>query len=151
MPATTAQIQQHADALTALLQDGCLHIYDPGVSPDTPSALTAEMSFTTGDDPLTDSRRRQALDGFAKRAMKAIVKYLAKRGTASGEQLVAMLKQNGIFPEWGDDRAYGSVFRQVRTDPTCPIYVIRADLPRRRGHGTSGGKLYGLTRQREQH
>lgn len=112
----------------------------------SPSALSVPAA------PQPPARSRVA-PSFAERAMRAIVRHLEKHpgGTASGEALVRMLKRRGIGPTSGDDRAYGVVFAPVRHDPNCPIYVIRADLPRERGHGTSGGKLYGLTRQRERH
>lgn len=37
--------------------------------------------------------------------------------------------------------AFGAAFQKLRTDHHAPI--LRSDLPRRRGHATSGGRLYG--------
>ncbi len=60
-------------------------------------------------------------------------------GPTSGEDLVEAAKLHGYVGH--DDRCFGHVFRSlVRQNK---LKVIRSDLPRKRGHGTTGGKLYG--------
>lgn len=80
---------------------------------------------------------------FAEKAKALILKHLATHGPTSGEDLTDACKAAGIVPE-NDDRAFGGVYFSL-ANQTCPrIRVLRSDLPRRRGHGTTGGKLYGL-------
>lgn len=80
---------------------------------------------------------------FGDRARAAIVAHLAAHGPCSGEVLTNICKEQGICPP-KDDRAFGGVFLSLSAGKEPRIRCIRSDLPRARGHGTSGGKLWGL-------
>ena len=67
--------------------------------------------------------------------------YLLKHGATPGEDLVDAAEKSRrpeLFAE--DARAWGSVFKTL--SQRHQIHCLRADLPRRRGRGTSGGKLW---------
>lgn len=72
-------------------------------------------------------------------AGKFIVGWLRRYGPTSGEILVRAAKEHGFRGH--DDRCYGPVFKRLLA--TGSVKVLRSDLPRERGHGTSGGRLYG--------
>jgi hypothetical protein len=59
---------------------------------------------------------------------------------ATGEDLVDLAMANGCRA--ADARAFGGVFRSLSQNKV--IRCVRSDLPRKRGHGTSGGKLWEL-------
>lgn len=77
--------------------------------------------------------------GFAARVADYMAALLTARGPMSGEDLVDAARAAGYCP--ADDRAFGAAFQRLRRDHGAP--VLRSDLPRRRGHATSGGRLYG--------
>lgn len=78
--------------------------------------------------------------GFTERAREHILATLQRLGTASGEYLTDACIGAGIKAP--DARAFGSVFASMSRAGL--IRCLRSDLPRARGHGTSGGKLWGL-------
>ena len=80
---------------------------------------------------------------FSARAQQAFIAHLqaAPLHQASGEDLVDAALAAGAVPD--DSRAFGGVFLALSRRGV--IRCLRSDLPRRRGHGTSGGKLWGLT------
>lgn len=78
--------------------------------------------------------------GFAETAKQAILAHLKAVGQASGEDLVDIAIARGAVAP--DARAFGGVFRSLRESKQ--IVCLRSDLPRKRGHGTSGGRLWGL-------
>lgn len=81
--------------------------------------------------------------GFdAEGAGKFIVGWLRRYGPTSGESLVRAAKEHGYRPH--TDKAFGPVFKRLLA--TGSVKVLRSDLPRERGHGTSGGRLYGEVR-----
>jgi hypothetical protein len=69
---------------------------------------------------------------------KFIVGYLVRFGPQSGEALVKAAKDHGYRGH--DDRCFGPIFHKLARDKA--IVCLRSDLPRERGHGTSGGKLW---------
>lgn len=75
-------------------------------------------------------------------AGKFIVGWITRYGPTSGESLVRAATEHGFRPH--DGRAFGSVFKKLLAAEK--IKVLRSDLPRERGHGTSGGRLYGVAR-----
>ena len=79
---------------------------------------------------------------FITRACEHIVAYLRAHGISSGELLVDSCKLHGIRSD--EDRHFGAVFRRLLD--AKQIACIRSDVPRARGHGSSGGKLYVLVR-----
>jgi hypothetical protein len=86
---------------------------------------------------------RKAVDdqpSFGDMARAFIVAYLATHGPTSGEILTNACKRAGIKAR--DDRAMGGVYQKLIRDRS--VVVLRSDLPRFRGHGSAGARLYGL-------
>lgn len=75
-------------------------------------------------------------------AAKFIHGWVVRHGSTSGEDLVDAAIEHGFRVH--DMRAYGGVFGALVRGGK--LMILRSDLPRRRGHGTSGGRLYGLVR-----
>lgn len=72
-------------------------------------------------------------------ARQFIVGWLRRHGPTSGEDLVTAATEHGYRAH--DGRAFGPVFKMLVKRGL--IVCLRSDLPRKRGHGTSGGRLYG--------
>lgn len=89
-------------------------------------------------------RAQRADSTFVVRAKEAILKRL-QDGPCSGEVLTELCKAQGIRPV-KDDRAFGGVFLSLSSEKNPQIRCIRSDLPRARGHGTSGGKLWAIVK-----
>lgn len=105
--------------------------------------------------PLADARdagaeagaaclqKAERVAGFdAEGCGRFIVGWVARYGPTSGESLTRAALEHGFRPH--DLRAMGSVFRKLAANHK--LKVLRSDLPRERGHGTSGGRLWGLVR-----
>jgi hypothetical protein len=90
---------------------------------------------------LAQDRAERKQPDFSERAKAHILAELERLGTASGEYLTDSCTLAGIVGA-GDGRAFGGVFGGLAR--AGRIKCLRADLPRARGHGTSGGKLWGL-------
>lgn len=73
-------------------------------------------------------------------ARKFVRGWLERHGPTSGEDLVDAMKAHGFHAH--TDKAFGSVFRRALERGL--IVCLRSDLPRRRGHSTSGGRLYAV-------
>jgi hypothetical protein len=78
---------------------------------------------------------------FSLQARQFVVQYLTDHGNSSGEDIVEAATAAGIRSH--DKRAWGSVFSRMNGKQ---IRCLRSDLPRKHGHGTSGGKLWALVR-----
>jgi len=79
--------------------------------------------------------------GFTLRARAFVIEYLTEHGPSAGEDIVEAGTAAGIKSH--DGRAWGSVFARLSGKQ---IRCLRSDLPRKKGHGTSGGKQWGLIR-----
>lgn len=81
--------------------------------------------------------------GFSTDAARAFVlHWLAEYGPTSGEDLVeAAQRTTRSDLQAHDMRAWGGVFAALSGKR---IHCLRSDLPRKRGHGTSGGKLWAV-------
>lgn len=88
-------------------------------------------------------KAQRAAPYFADKAKAAILAHLAANGPTSGEDLTDACKAAGIVPS-NDDRAFGGVFLGLSNPRNPKIQCLRSDLPRKHGHGTSGGKLWSL-------
>jgi hypothetical protein len=88
------------------------------------------------------AKAKRVSDFDADGAGKFICSWLDRHGQMSGEDLVEAAKAHGFRGH--DDRCFGGVFQRLVNHNQ--IRVIRSDLPRKRGNGTSGGKLYGRVR-----
>lgn len=79
---------------------------------------------------------------FRTKATHAMLAHLraAPLRRAAGEDLVDAALAAGAVPP--DARAFGGIFLALSRRNV--IRCLRSDLPRKRGHGTTGGKLWEL-------
>ena len=77
----------------------------------------------------------------AARARAAVLEVLADGQARSGEQLVDHCQRLGIVPH--DARAFGAVFGKLKRDG---LIEEAGFVPRTKGHGTSGGRLWRAAR-----
>ena len=75
---------------------------------------------------------------FPERAYEFIVNFIrGQRGSVPGESAVLAARQAGIRPH--DDRSFGPIFKKALKDEAIQVVGF---VPRVRGHGTAGGRLY---------
>lgn len=86
------------------------------------------------------AKAQRAAPDFADLAKAAILAHLAAHGPTSGENLVDVALIHGARCK--DARAFGGVFQSLARKGL--IKCLRSDLPRIRGHGTTGGKLWSI-------
>lgn len=82
---------------------------------------------------------RNAGEQFQKAAPKAVLEYLKTHGDSSGEAITDAVKAQDIVPH--DDRAFGSVYHHLARQGKIEK---RGYATRTKGHGTSGGNIWGL-------
>lgn len=87
---------------------------------------------------LAEGKARQEVLGFSEKAAAYILASLRANGPTSGEALTESCRAAGIAP--ADSRAFGGVYQRLAR--RGEIVCLRADLPRARGHGTAGGRLW---------
>lgn len=83
-------------------------------------------------------KAENALPGFTGDAADCMLAALLRWGPLPGETLTDIAKLRGFVP--ADDRAFGSVFKRLLRDGAQVV----GTCPRVKGHGSSGGKIYGL-------
>lgn len=76
---------------------------------------------------------------FSTKAEAAILAHLRTVGQCPGEDLTEIAKAHGAVPH--DDRAFGAVYQSLSR--RGPIKTVAFCL-RKRGHGTAGGRVWGL-------
>jgi len=74
---------------------------------------------------------------FSEQAFDFIVKYIREHGEVPGESVTLAAVKAGIKPP--DQRAFGPIYAMALRREL--IHVVRY-IPRVRGHGRAGGKLY---------
>lgn len=74
-------------------------------------------------------------------ARRRVLELLAQLGPMSGEHLVERLKKEGFRGH--DDRCFGTVFGGLSKQSKIRVVSY---CPRKRGHGTAGGRVWSLTR-----
>jgi len=84
-------------------------------------------------------RAERADPSFRERAMFFVVAYLERHGQASGESITDAAKAADICPP--DDRAFGAVYAGLVRQG---LIVCAGFCPRRKGHGTAGGRVWRL-------
>ena len=77
---------------------------------------------------------------FADAASNFAIRYLEQNGDSPGEDITDACKIAGIVPH--DDRAFGPVYMSLSRRG---VIECKGMVPRRKGHGTSGGKVWGLS------
>lgn len=111
---------------------------DPKGSTGSPEQARA-AGRTAGEH--AEQRASLSMPGFSLRARLHVLAVLCGRGDTSGEDLTNSCKAAGIVPP--DDRAFGSVYAWlVRTGQIRCVGTV----PRSKGHGTSGGRVWRLVR-----
>lgn len=105
--------------------------------------LTLEDALAAGDGAMQACTDKAVALGFSTDAAKSFVlNWLAEYGPTPGEDMVEAAGKTGRRDLAAHDmRAWGGVFASLSGRR---IECLRSDLPRRRGHGTSGGKLWSL-------
>lgn len=78
---------------------------------------------------------------FGAQAAEFVLIYLALHGPTSSEILTTKCKAGGIKPH--DDRAFGTVYMSLAKRG---LIEKVGSVRRERGHGTSGGNVWDLTR-----
>lgn len=90
---------------------------------------------------LCADKAERAEAQFRERARQFVLDYLRQYGATSGEVITDMAVAAGIVPH--DARAFGPVFgylaHKCRRQIVCVGYV-----PRAKGHGTAGGRVWAL-------
>lgn len=106
--------------------------------------LTLTEARAAGEHGMSVSmaRAERADPEFKAKAEEAILRHLRTVGEASGEDLVEIAKAHGATPP--DDRSFGGIFISLSSKSRGLIRCVRSDLPRKRGHGTTGGKLWAV-------
>lgn len=89
------------------------------------------------------SKADEVCPGFTERAYNFIANYAATTSQAafSGEDLTNCMKAFGICPH--DDRAFGSIYAKAIRNGVIRVVGY---VPRVRGNGTAGGRLYAAGR-----
>ncbi len=110
---------------------------------DAPSQADPAPSPTAERDRILADLRRKAGARFQLDAAAFVLRYLADFGETPGEQVTDACIAAGIVPpRHMDDRAFGPVFQTLaRRGLTRTV----AYVPRQKGHGTTGGRVWGLT------
>jgi hypothetical protein len=108
------------------------------------SQLTIEDAIAAGQEAAQACNDKAESLGFSTDAARAFVlAWLAEYGPTPGEAIVEAAENTHRADLRGhDQRCWGAVFGKLSRDHR--IRCLRSDLPRKRGHGTSGGKLWGL-------
>jgi hypothetical protein len=104
----------------------------------TPSLSQARAmgEFRAGQ---ASARAEQKNPGFAESAANAMLAHLDAVREAPGEDLVDIARAKGARPT--DDRAFGSIFTRLRK--AGEIHDTGRRAPRKKGHGTEGGRIWG--------
>lgn len=98
----------------------------------------ARAQGDTGMRRAASRADRVAGPRFSERVADYFLAVLATRGPQTGEDLTDAARAAGFMPE--TDRAFGAAFKRIlrhgaEIDPNAVVH-------RRKGHGSTGGKLY---------
>lgn len=117
-------------------------LFGPATAPPRRAAPRAMSPREIGHQAAANAMRAavevHAFD--ADGARRFIVGWVRRFGPTSGEELVKQAKAHGFRGK--DDRCFGGVF--LAAQRAGELVCLRSDLPRARGHGTTGGKLWGV-------
>jgi hypothetical protein len=139
-------------AQSPCVQDAAPDSVNPSDDADTsrrtkqtqPLQLTLDDAIAAGTEGMAQATDAAVLKDpiFMEKAIEAILRHLqaSPDRCAPGEELVDVARAHGA--QCKDGRAFGSVFQALMRRGL--IRCLRSDLPRKRGHGTSGGKLWAL-------
>lgn len=102
--------------------------------------MTLDWARQQGDAGILRAqvRAENAAPDFTRRACAYALALIATRGPMSGEAIVDACRAAGFTPP--DDRAFGAVFKRALREGATVI----GQCARRKGHGSAGGKVYGV-------
>ena len=103
--------------------------------------LTLDEAFQEGERGMARAAIASGVE-FQERARQFVLDYLRQNGEATSEDITDECKRAGIKPPSGEDRAFGAVYRKLSRDGLIEWLRI---VPRRKGHGVSGAKVWALT------
>ncbi|MNL45319.1 hypothetical protein D3C87_1679570 [compost metagenome] len=86
---------------------------------------------------LSAERAEDECPGFGERALTFIVDHVRQKGRVSGESVTLSAVKAGIKPP--DQRAFGPIYAKALRKG---LIHVAGYVPRVRGHGSAGGKLY---------
>ncbi|RZL40153.1 MAG: hypothetical protein EOP35_01725 [Rubrivivax sp.] len=102
--------------------------------PDLPTARAVGQV----SQQLATDRAERDCPAFRERVRAAVLEKLAA-GPASGEDLTDHVAASGI--PFADGRSLGGIYGSMKRDGLIRI-VPGVDVPRKRGHGTGGGRMW---------
>lgn len=102
--------------------------------------LALDWARQQGDSGMrrAESSADRRIPDFSARVCTYFLALLSTRGPMSGEDLTDAARAAGYCP--ADDRAFGAAFKRLLTSGAR----VTGYAPRRKGHGSSGGKVYGI-------
>lgn len=104
---------------------------------DFASRVHSARSIGEAAGNLAADRAEKVDPSFRARALEFIVGYIRQQGEATGESATQAAVLAGIAPP--DQRAFGPVYQKAIRDGLIRIVGY---VPRAKGHGSMGGKLY---------
>lgn len=104
------------------------------------SQLTLDFATRAGDRAMRAAARsaEKTRPQFTLRAAEFMLAHLTINGPCAGEDLTLAAKAAGYTPK--DDRAFGAAFKVL----TLIGAKVIDYCPRKRGHGSAGGKVYAV-------
>ncbi len=103
-----------------------------------PADLATARAVGHAAQQLATDRAERDFPTFRARVRASVLEKLAQ-GPASGEDLTAHVAACGI--PFADGRSLGGIYSSMKRDGLIRI-VPGVDVPRKHGHGTSGGHLW---------
>lgn len=97
-----------------------------------------EVGEVAGTAALNTAQRLVGFNAIA--VERFFIDYLSKHGQASGEDLTDAAKNAGYVPH--DDRAFGPIFASLARSRIIRVLDF---AERRKGHGTSGARVWALS------
>ncbi|MBO9679541.1 MAG: hypothetical protein J7556_14965 [Acidovorax sp.] len=102
---------------------------------DTRVRVARKLGTQAGDACLAKAESKDP--DFGEKAFRFIVGHIREHGPVPGESATLAAVQAGIEPD--DHRAFGAVYARALREK---LIQVVGDVPRVRGHGSAGGKLY---------
>lgn len=108
-----------------------------------PTQLSIDFARKLGSEAAERSRCKadEVCPGFSELAFNFIAQYAREHERFSGESCTYAMKNAGIRAH--DDRATGSIYAKAIRHGLIQVVGY---VPRARGHGTAGGRLYSAGR-----
>lgn len=111
------------------------------LSIDFATRVHAARKLGTEASERSRCKADEVCPGFSERALNFIAEYARAHDRFSGENCTYAMKAAGIRAH--DDRATGSIYAKALR---LGLIQVVGYVPRVRGHGTAGGRLYAAGR-----